>query len=147
MRTWPLIPLLMTSLGGAALCGCASLGGTGATTWSGIGGATTLAAEKQQKLITGVALTTAGATGALLGGVFLGRSGGLCSGDEACGASVAFPVMGTLWVGASVLPLILGVSMLVPKAPDASAPAAPAATAPSMTLLVGPRAAGVQVSF
>lgn len=143
MRTCPLIQLLLTSLAAAAISGCASFRAPGAASSSAVDGAVERAAERQQRLITGIALTTAGATGALLGGVLLGRSGGVCPGDDSCGASVGFPVMGTLWVGASVLPLILGVSMLVPRAPEPIAPAPP----PSATLFVGPKAAGVQISF
>jgi hypothetical protein len=99
-----------------------------------------------QLKITGIALTSAGALSALMGGVFLGRSGGLChSYNEPCSAGVVLPVVGALWVGASVLPLVLGVSLWVPKTSVTSGSGQKAAVRPA--IIVGPAGAAVRVEF
>lgn len=110
------------------------------------------AAKKAEKIafITGVTLTSTGAFAALMGGVFLGRSGGFChSYEDTCGAAVGFPLTGTLWVGASVLPLVLGVTILLPNLGASPSPSSltSAASSARPTVFMGPASAGVRIPF
>jgi hypothetical protein len=100
-------------------------------------------------MVTGVALTGVGVLSAIMGGVLLGWGGGVCrSTNDACAAGVVLPILGALWIGAGVPPLVLGVPLWVPKTPTTtSAPPLPQKPVARPALLIGPAGAGVRWDF
>jgi hypothetical protein len=108
---------------------------------------TPITREERYALIAGVAFTTMGCISATVGGVFLGMTGGACnSSDPDCPERIAFPIVGSLWIAASVIPLVLGVSIWAPR-PSPSAPPSktPAWNRPEVR--VGPAGASVRFQF
>jgi hypothetical protein len=111
--------------------------------------------EERDELIAGIAFTAMGSIGATMGGFLLGFTGGACnSADEGCPERVALPILGALFIGGSVVPLVLGVSIWAPKSPPVAAPPEnsknpppkkPARLTPEVR--VGPAAAAVRLRF
>jgi hypothetical protein len=108
-----------------------------------------------QTMMTGVALTGVGVLSTIIGGVLLGWGGGVCrSANDSCAEGVVLPILGALWIGAGVPPLIMGVSLWVPTTPKtpvtsktSGAPPLPQKPVARPALLIGPAGAGVRWDF
>lgn len=109
---------------------------------------------RRQALVTGIALSAAGTITVAMGGFMLGWGGSPChSADASCVESGVIPTLGVLWIAAGVVPLVMGVSLWVPREPadETGKPgkSAPATQASRLrpSVHVGPAAAALRWKF
>lgn len=111
----------------------------------------------RRALGTGIALSAAGMITVAMGGFMVGWGGSAChSADVSCVESGVIPTLGVLWIAAGVVPLVMGVSLWVPReradeTGDAGKPGKSAPATQSSRLRpsvhVGPAAAALRWKF